>query len=597
MATVAEIQTEAYAQVADSLALGDQFIQTLSALSEVDTITTGPLPDIQYLQDVSGSSLSYLTTFLGERPTIASVDVTLPTAPNPTFSAAEAITVPEFTSTAPSLTLPSTPSTTLPSVPSAPAISDPVLPSAPTITLPTAPSFASVSLPLPPSVDIPSFTAGLPSEDFLTPTNSFAWAEEEYTSALLDELNSKLLGDLQNGGYGIETADEQALFERARDRETELALSEIDEVRRSFAARGFPLPPGQLALMEQRAHQSLQNKMSSVSREIALKRADLYVQNRQFAIEQSKGVEQIVIGFHNSIQERALNAAKATLDAAIAIYKAQLDRYNARLEAYRSEAQVFEAKIRAAISQVEIYKVQMQGAQLELESQKAQTDIYNAQLRGIESVVNVYRARLDAANVQAQIERTRLDSFRALIDAYQAQVQAKVAEFGMYEANIRGETAKVQAYETEARAYTARVEGLKVRSDIALGNLRQETEQARALVDIYRGQLTGAELDLKSQVDTIRSQVDLYQADTSAFAASAQALAETMRLEQTQNISNKEVILKAADLQIASVKTELEQLKTLVGTKLDASRIAGQYITALINGNLGSINAIATKAE
>lgn len=598
MATVEEIQTRAYSEVTDSLVTGDDFVQRLNELAEADTITTRELPDLQYLQGVMGGARDALSgLYAPVRPVLPDVTVFVPTAPDPEFSSAESITVPEFTSAAPALSLPETPDTTLPSVPAAPAISDPVLPTAPELSLPSVPTFSSVNLPLPPSVDIPSFTAGLPSEDFLTPTNNFTFYEQQYSSALLTELQSKLLSDLQNGGYGIETADEQALFNRLRDRETELALTQLEEARRSAAARGFPLPPGQLQIVEQRAMQDLQNKNSTVNRDIGIKRSDLYVENRRFAMEQTKNLENILIGFHNSIQERALNAARATLDAAIQIYRAQLDRYNARLDAYRTEAQVFEARIRAALANVEIYKTQMDGARLEVETQKAQTDLYRAQLSGVEQIVSIYRARMEAAGVQAQIERTRLDSFRALIDAYQAQVQAKTSQMQMYEAQIRGELAKVQAFEVEARAYTARVEGLKARADISIANLRQETEQAKTQVEIYNGQIRQADLSLRAQVEEIQSKTNLYQADATVFSAASQALAEAYRLEQQQNQSNKDLVIKAADVQIRNVLAELEALKTLVGTKLDASRIAGQYISALIAGHIGSINAIATKAE
>lgn len=245
MATVDEIQTLAYSQVTDSMVTGDDFVNRLYELAAADTITTSALPDIEYLQNVMGGARDALTGYYAPvRPFLGTIGLAPVEAPSPTFSEAETITVPEFTSVAPALNIPDTPDTTLPSVPTAPSISDPVLPTAPSITLPTAPSFSSVDLPLPPSVDIPSFTAGLPSEDFLTPTNNFTFYEAQYSSELLDELNSKLLSDLQNGGYGIETADEQALFNRLRDRETELALTQVEEIRRSAAARGFPLPPG-----------------------------------------------------------------------------------------------------------------------------------------------------------------------------------------------------------------------------------------------------------------------------------------------------------------------------------------------------------------
>jgi len=597
MATVTEIQDAAYAASTVALAQGNAFIAELLAVAQGDITPAEPLPDVQYLQDATGNTSSILTLFSPTRPEFNDLSVTLPTAPSPTFSTAPAITVDDFTATAPSLNIPATPSTALPTAPVAPAISDPNMPDAPTLTMPTAPVLATITLPLPPSVDVPSFTAGLPSEDFFTPTNNFEFYEERYSSDLLTELQEKLLDNLQNGGYGIEANDEQDLFQRARDREVEANLAEVDEVYRAGAARGFSLPPGALFAAEQRAHQALANKLSGVSRDIALKRSELYVQNRQFTLEQTRALEQILIGFHNSVQERALNVAKYALEAGIKIYETQLARYNARLEAYRVEAQVFESKIRASLAQMEIYRTQMEGSRLELESQKAQVDIYRAQLASIESVVNIYRARVEAVGVQMSVERIRIDAFRGLIDAYQAQVQAKVAEFGMYRAQIDGETAKVSAYEAQARAYTAKVEGAKVRSDIALGNLRQETEQARALIDVYRGQMQGAELDLKAQSDTLSATVGIYNADIAAYNASANAMAEALRLDNSKGQANKEIILAAAKLQIENMRAELEALKTNVDAKISASSVAGRAITAQIAGIQSSINAVATKAE
>lgn len=595
--TAGEVQEGAYSVAGQVLSIGSNFVQILDELANTSSISVEvPFPEVEFLQE-DGPVLSYLDTYRAARPIFPSILVPIPDAPVTTFSSAEDITVEDFTSTAPALNIPATPSTALPAVPASPTIADPILPDAPILNFPTAPTFATVNLPLPPSVDIPSFTAGLPSEDFLTPTNNFTWYEQVYSSDLLTELQSKLLGDLQNGGYGIETADEVALFNRARDRELEAAMMEVDEIRRSAAARGFPLPPGELYIAEQKAQQALQNKLSGVNRDIALKRADMYVENRRFAMEQTKNVEQILIGFHNSIQERALNYAKLTLDAAIRIYEAQLQRYNARLEAYKAEAQVFESRIRAALAQTEIYRTQMDGARLELESQKTQAEIYRTQIQGIDAVVNVYKTRMEAVRVQSDIERMRLEAFRAAIDAYQAQVQAKVAEFQMYDAQIRGETAKMQAYEIEARAYTAKVEGTKVRADISLGNLRQETDKARAQIDVYRGQLQASELILKTQTDSLRANTDIYQADTQAFNASSSALAEYLRLEQLRGSTNKDMVIRAAGIQLEQVKTLLTQLSMLFDVKIKSSGTAIEYLKATVAAALSQLNAITSKAE
>jgi len=592
------IQTQQEARLDDVLIQAEVFVNDLRQLAaDSDFGTIAELPDVDYVQyDAQTSAVDFLTRRLPAAAAIDRISVLVPAAPELTFSTADDITVPDFAGTAPSLNIPTTPSNALPTAPTAPTISDVVLPTAPTLTLPTAPTFATVNLPLPPSVDIPSFMAGLPSEDFFTPTNNFEFYEERYSSDILTELNEKLLDNLQNGGYGIETDDEADLFQRARDREVEATLAEIDEVYRSAAARGFPLPPGQLFAAEQRAQQALSNKLSGISRDIALKRSDLYVENRKFTIEQSRQLEQILIGFHNSVQERALNAAKATLDAAITIYEAQLKRYNARLDAYKSEAQVFEAKIRASLAQVEIYRTQMQGAQLELDSQKTQAELYRAQLGGIESIVNIYRAQMEAAGVQAQVERTRLESFRGLIDAYTAQVQAKVAEFGMYKAQIEGEAAKVQVYEADVRAYAAQVEGLRVRSQISLGNLQAETEQARAKVDLYRGQLQSSELDLRGQTEVINSTLGLYNADISGYKSALDALAEAYRLDQQRQRDNLDAIFKAADVKIRNATLTFEGLKEIIDTKLKASSVAQSYFTPLVASLGQSVAALAVSS-
>ena len=59
----------------------------------------------------------------------------------------------------------------------------------------------------------------------------------------------------------------------------------MENVRRKFSRRGFSLPPVALLSLTESAIQNSQNASNALSREIALKRGDLYVQNRQFAIQ------------------------------------------------------------------------------------------------------------------------------------------------------------------------------------------------------------------------------------------------------------------------------------------------------------------------
>jgi len=575
-----------------------EWLTRLESLSQADTIDVGDLPTVEYRNDASASAEDFLLRFLPASALFPpSISIPLPTAPDPSFTPVDAPSIPEFTRLVPELSLPTPPSTDLPATPVAPSIAEPEIPTAPVVSLPAVPTFTPVTVPLPPSVDIPSFTAGLPAEDFYTPSNTFEWAEAAYASELLDAQKAKLLDNLENGGYGIETSDESGLWERARERELENARVATESIFAETASRGFPLPPGSSIVALQRAHQELQDKMSEVSRDIALRRSELYVDNRKFTIQEVRSLENILINFHNSVQERALNAAKIAIDVAVAIYEAQLKRYNARLDAYRTEAQVFESKIRAALSQVEIFRTTMEGKRLEVDVQRQTVELYRAQLNGVESLINIYRAQMEAAGVRAGIERTRIDAFRSLIDAYSAQVGARTAQFGMYEAQVRGEIAKVQAFEAEVRAYAARVQGLQSAAEIKLGNLRAETDQARVQADLYRTDIAVGELSLRAQTEVIDTITKRYGLDVQRYQSQLNALAEAYRLQQQRERDARDADFKTADVKIRNAELQFRALQQVIETKLGSHRIAASYFGPVLAGYVQALQAIVSRAS
>ncbi|MHB8388039.1 MAG: hypothetical protein ACYDBH_00495 [Acidobacteriaceae bacterium] len=279
--------------------------------------------------------------------------------------------------------------------------------SIPTSQVPTAPTF-NISAPL---------YVTLPTDDLLIPTTQFQYFEAPYQSILLDPLQTKLLNDLLNGGYGIEPADEEALFQRATDREVQAMLLRIDGIGVEMARRGFPLPPGELAISVDRAYQEMQSKVSSVSREITLERSKLYVDNRRFTIQEVREIERITIGFHNSVQERALNVAKLTVEMSIAIYNMLVARFRARLDAARITSEV----------QYQFSQVQVEQARAAIEAYRGQIAAFEANLRGMlepaKLSVEVYRGDIDAARLvnDASIAITTLET-----KALEATVQQNI---------------------------------------------------------------------------------------------------------------------------------------------------------------------------
>lgn len=314
-----------------------------------------------------------------------------------------------------------------------------------------------IPAPLPlPDVPVPVIPAvqdiALPVDDLLAPSYTFAFFEAAYESTLLDPLKAKLLNDLVNGGYGIDTADENALFQRMRDRETAAAMQRVDEVGRTLATRGFPLPPGEFSIQLDRAHQDLQDKLSSASREIFIDASKRFVENRQFTIREVKELETVLIGFHNSVQERALNVAKAAQEFSIAVFNALVARYRTRLDAARISGEVqnlrFQAeelRVRAAL---ESYRTHALAFELELrrrtDEQKIKTELFRADIDSHKGLTDGFVAR--AALQQKVIEATATQN----TDVSRLNVENSRVRLGAQAENLkmRAEAAKFAAATT-----------------------------------------------------------------------------------------------------------------------------------------------------
>jgi len=584
-ATVANFQAQAQGYLDTLLAITDV---SFSNSFNVDSI----LPDSYNYASVP--QVSFPITGAGFSPSIAVVSAAPPTPPTASFSTITDVAVPDLTAVSPTLDFPLVPDNALPTSPGAsPGFTSPAIPTAPLVTLPTVPTLAALSLPTAPSIDLPVFAAFAPDDDLVAPTTEFQFAEAAYESVLLDPLKSILLDNLVNGGYGIETADEIALFNRARDREVEAMQSRIADAGRAMAARGFPLPPGELSVHIDRAYQEMQDKVSAASRDITLERSKLFVENRQFTIREVRDVEQMLINFHNAVQERALNVARLTVEFSVTIFKALVERYNARLSGYRTEAEVFASRIRAELAKAEIYRTQVEAVNVQSQLQRTQVETYLAQLKGVEVSVDIFRVQMDAAKVQAEIERIKLEAYRSEVEAYTAQVQAKVAEFGMYRSQIEGETAKVQAYEAQVRAFTGEVGAAKIKSDIQLGRLQLQTEQARIRLLTYQGQLEQYKADVERQVQSGRLQVDYYNGLVSEAKMLNDGQLGRANLQQEVIKSTTQQNIQISEMTIADARAKLEATVAALKFRTEGTHYASEKFYAILTQLMGTINTLS----
>lgn len=596
MADVATIISNQQTYAASWVTQANGFIDRVADLANTD-LQVEDIPGFAYTawNDVETAEAK-MTALTPARPVFPAVSGTAPTKPAFSFSDLIPVVVSDFLGSAPTLNLPDSPDTALPGAPSAPDVRDVAVPDSPLFTMPDAPTLSTYrELPAPPSIELPYFDADFPVDDLVAPSSEFSFYEQAYSSALLDATKAKLLGDMTNGGYGIEPEDELQLWERARAREHVAAMEAIDGSITFHASRGFRLPPGELAVTVQRGYQSLQEKLSTLSRDIMLKRADLYVENRQFTIAQAKELENILINYHNSVMERALNAAKATLDFAISVFNTQVAKYNAQVAAYQTRAQVFESQVRAALAQVEIYRAILESHKLEVEIDKAKVDMYRVQIDAVDAVVGIYRTQMEAARIQSDIEASRINVFRAMVEAYAQQVQAKVAEFNMYRAQIDGETAKIEAFRAEVDAYGSQVQAARTKVEVQAAQTNMEAERARSLLSAYQADIDAYKTDLASQVDVLRSTAEVYRADLTAFATSVDALKAAFSLQIDENRTNIDAFSKVMDYNTEKARLNLQALKASTDIRLDASKFGSEFYGNVVASTLGSITTLAAQ--
>lgn len=498
---------------------------------------------------------------------------------------------PVFTAVEPIINLPLAPDATLPSTPSdAPEFSAPVIPDVPTFSLPDAPTFTPVALPESPFIDMPTFSSELPIVDIVAPSEVFSYVEPTYDSALLDELKSKLMYDLVNGGYGIDDADEERLWERARERELLNAEVAIQEATRAAAARGFSMPPGAVNEVIIAAQQNAVEKNSSVSREIMIKKADLYVQNRQFTIQQARETESMLITMFGYMAERALNAAKANVELGIAIFNARVSRFNLLLEVYKTSANVYADLIRGALAKIEAYKAQVEAARLGADMQRIHADVYKTQIEGVQALMGVYATEVSALKTLADIERLKLDAFRVRVDTYAAQVAAKTAEFGMFESQIKGETAKINVFEASAQAYGMQVNAYKTKADTAEIRVRAQALSNTSKIEAYRADISRYTAELQRSQQETTAQVAKYDADVRRYSVTADAAIKASQQDIEAGKANADIALSHANLIVNSTIHAAQVLtakasaasNTLSGLASTYGQAAGSALSAAI---------------
>ena len=529
-------------------------------------------------------------------PTKPNINLDLPqypTAPSLNAVSIPHVGIPSLNASSPSIDYPDAPNVTLPTDPGEPpSVTEPTLPTAPSYNIPTAPVIKDLSIPPLPPLNIPGFEGTLPVDNIDPPSSIFEYNEPEYESLLKTTVESKLEDLVKNGGTGLATDVEAALWERAKDR---LALKNeqmYDEAEKYFSSRGFTLPPGALSGRLSEIQKEQVRAEQQLNYEISIEQAKLAQTNTHFAITSVIQQEANVMAYITSRNNRMLDAAKYVQEAAISIFNSQIANYAKKLAAYQTSAAVYESKVRASTLELENYKAQLEGVKLTSDVQRQKMEMYGIQVATHNTIAEIYRTRMEAVRIQSDVERLKLEGFRGKIDAYTARLNGIVSCYNVYQARVAGEAAKASVYAEQVRAYVGKVNAKRSEADINIAEANAKVEANKIKLEELRAGIEKANAVLAAKIAKADADSKIYGYDidmykTGISKAIAEVNAEISRYQAESSHTSDVAKLGLAQTEVflnnVQKRQEMELEKAKSGATV-AAQMAASAISAVAAG-------------
>lgn len=572
-------------QIADQFAQNawekaESFINTLNT-----TIYTPPTVSVTW-ESLAAPSLPGMPA----APTLPEIVFTVPSgAPADLVLDEPAFTIDDFTETAPTLTLPDAPTLSYGTAPTIPTVADITLPSAPTVTTPDAPTLLSLSTPTFAGIDLHTdwLTAleSIPTLTLATPTAYSYTPGAEYASTLLTALQAKL-NTRMAGGTGLDPAVEQAIWDRARDRETQIWLGNETDLNRQSEALGFYLPPGVLSAQLRQAQQERSNKLSELSRDVAIKQSDLEQQNLKDTIAAGMQLEGQLIDYSFKLETLAFESAKTIAENAIQLYNAQVEKYKALLDGYRTYASAYDTIIKAELAKVEAYKAELEAEQTKANVNLAMVNAYKAHIEAGMAQIEIYRAQVGAAQTLVQLEQAKIGAASEQIRAYVAQINAETSKVEAYKATVQGQAVLVDIYKTKADVFGSKVNAQAERA-------RAEISRYTALAQAYGAKWDGYRAKVATEGERIRALglqsnalLDGYRAASAAVVAEAEMNTKVWETNIRQYEAGQNIVLQTA-------KINNDTLIQTNNARLDAAKVGTQVCAQMASTGYSMMHASA----
>lgn len=475
---------------------------------------------------------------------------------------------------------------------SAPPLTPVIVPNAPPLLPVTKPTLLELDLPEYEPIEIPPFTGLRPTRDFPDVENTFVFDEPAYDYTQITSIKAAVARMLA-GQEGFSAPVEQAIFDRAVAREDRDASRAVQEAYYDAAGRGFDMPPGATMARVAEVRQGILDRRATLSREIMLRADDTQRENLRLAISSGIALEQVIVGLHNSIADRLLQAQRLALQSAIDVLNARIAVYNADQQAYATDAQVYRDRVAAAAQQVAIFQALVDAEKTKAEINRELVQAYEAEIRAGLAEVERYKALIDGKRVESEINTQRVEAYRAEVQAYAELVRSWEAEWNGYRARVQAESEKLNSYQLGVNAFTAHINAWAEtqRTEIAKGQfyLSEKDLQVRGFLAL----LERFNTDLRAESSRIDALARVFEADARMYEASGRLEESRQSANQRQFVLKMEEERTKKELSLQNSRVAIEQaiqVAQLILRKLETlAQVSGQLAASTTSAiNIGA---------
>lgn len=495
----------------------------------------------------------------------------------------------------PTIELPSTPGMINIPVPERPVVNTDIdIPEAPVLVMPEMDTLKQIEIPEFNFPELLDFDGTPPSIDGVSVPNVFInWKEPVYKSEMLDELSSYISVGMK-GGTGLPAPIEEALFNRARARDSREVSRAVNEVIGDWSSRNFTMPPGMLVKQIAAIREDGQLKAAELNREILIEASKMEIEQIRFLVQQGMSLEQLTSNIFNNTATRLFEVARFNAESQISVFNAQIAFFNAQNEAFTTLSSVYRTKLDGALAKLSAYKtaVDAQVAIGQINEQYVQ--VYRAKMDAVLSNVEVYKALIQGASLRAEVMKNQFDSYRADVQAYSEQIGTEKVKVEAYEAQIRGETSKASLFDAQARAYASTIQGVQAKANVKGQQIQLKMEAARVWIGKYQADLESYKAELQANLSEVQQNTVAFSAEVDAWRATAGLEVSQAEMQSRYADTNTRTNIAFAEMQLKEYEAKMQKAIQEANIALESAKAMGQYSAQLAAGAMSAAHVSAS---